>query len=274
MRWAALLFLCSCANPLLNLRATKLVDQRYELHSTNLESPDSQAVQHALDLATPALERWKGIPSKVIVYVVPTHDDLEVAVSRRGFSWLKAWSRFDDVIIQAPSTWRADPAVLDRLVLHELTHCLLFQRSGTAQNWVKKDIPLWFREGMAIHTAQQQREYPGLEDIAKWLDGNPELDVFANADRLSVSQSGLVYGFSLYAFAFLVQRFGDAKVLELMRVMQEGKTFAEAFTPVLATSQSGFEADFLAYLKFRGFRVNGRTVPMRLQKIDPRPDGH
>ena len=283
MRWLPLLLLAGCASPLAQLRSEARIDERTVLRATDVHDADAQAIAEALHHTEEPLARWGGLPETVTVYVVPTHDDLELAVHRRGFSWLRAWSRRDDVIFQAPSTWHARPDVLQKLVVHELTHCLLFQRTGSATDWTERDIPLWFREGMAIQTARQQGQYPGLEDVARWLDATPQLDVFADGDRLSLAQAALVYAFSLHAFAFLQGREGDAKITEFLAAMAQGKTFAESFEPVFGTALAQFQSDFLTFLKFRAFRFNGRSVPghhidlqeaiknRSRQEIDPRP---
>lgn len=279
MRFAPflLLIVAGCVSPLAALRSERALDPHTSLRARDANSPDAQRIANAVEHAQAPLERWGGLIDQVTVFVVPTHDELETAVHRRGFSWLRAWSRRNEVIFQAPSSWHAPDVTLEKLVLHELTHCLLFQRTGTADDWTERDIPLWFREGMAVQTAGQQQQYPGLEDVARWLEADPSLDVFNDGDRLSLAQSPQVYAFSLYAFAFLQQRHGDAKIIELMQAMGTGRTFAEVFGSTFGTGLSQFEADFLGYLKFRAFRGTGRTVPIKrpdLQQLllEPRRD--
>src|SRR6185295_2154512 len=55
---------------------------------------------------------------------------------------------------------RPVPADVDELMLHELTHCVMYQRSASAADWSRKRIPLWFREGMASVTASQSYRWP------------------------------------------------------------------------------------------------------------------
>ena len=61
------------------------------------------------------------------------------------------------------------PGQVAELLTHELTHCLMYQRSATADSWPYKGIPLWFREGMASVTAHQGYRRPHDEDIARYL---------------------------------------------------------------------------------------------------------
>ncbi|MFZ5443263.1 MAG: hypothetical protein ACOZQL_24865 [Myxococcota bacterium] len=261
---ALLVVLAGCVSPLTNLRSQRPIEleqARFELRSDGTIEGDVARIEAAVRRAPEGLARWKGLLEPVTVFVVSDHDTLERAVHRRGYGWLRAWARFDDVIFQAPSTWTTSDDVVGELVLHELTHCLLFQRSGTRETWIEKSIPLWFREGMAVVTAKQQRLYPGLEDTALWLEREPGLDVFADGESLSATKYLEVYGFALHAFTFLERRFGDAKILEVLAAMRAGDDFPSAFQRTLGTPVTSFQRDFLNYLRWRAFRSNNRTLP-------------
>lgn len=254
--------LAGCVGPLGSLRVEKplTVDSaRFSIRSDG--RTDVTPIEHALAEAPAGLAKWGGLEAPVTVYVVGTHDDLEAAVHRRGFGWLRAWARYDDVVFQAPSTWTTNAEVVDELVLHELTHCLLFQRTGTADTWKEKKIPLWFREGMAVVTARQQRLYPSLEDAAHWVETHPESDVFLDGDALSADHYLEVYGFSLHAFTFLERRYGSAKLMKLFSLMREGADFTTGFAAAMGTPLENFQRDFSSYLRLRAFRGTGRTIP-------------
>ncbi len=276
MKWLApLLLLAGCAGPLGALRVVtplKVGDQAFTLRSTPEASADTHRIKSALAKATPGLKRWGGLKEPVTVFIVDSHAELESAVRRHGFTWLRAWGRYDDVIFQAPSTWTTKDEFVEQLVLHELTHCLLFQRSGTRDTWYLKNIPLWFREGMAIFTAGQAKLYPSLEDSARWLQQNPTLDAFRNGEELSEAQSTEVYGLGLHAFEFLLRRYGEAHLNALMSTMREGGDFEAAFDTVVGISVERFQKDFENYLRLRAFRGGGRrrfSVPPT--EAAPRP---
>lgn len=255
-----------CAGPLGALRVQTPVafdGNRFTLRTDGSIPQDVARVQAALAKATAPLTRWGGLEAPVTVYVVSTHDDLEAAVHRRGYGWLRAWARYDEVIVQAPSTWTERDEVLNELVVHELTHCLLFQRSGTRESWRDKQIPLWFREGMAILTAKQAYLYPSLEDSALWLQRNPTFDPFADGEALSAEHASEVYGIALHAFAFLERRYGAPRLEALMATMREGAGFERAFDRAVGIAPAVFLKDFGNYLRLRAFRGSGRTVPLR-----------
>ena len=264
--WLFAFTLAGCAGPLgaLKVQTPLLLEgQSFVLRSHETSPPaDAAQVAQAIAKASSGLARWGGLSEPVTVFVVKNHDDLETAVRRSGFSWLRAWGRYDEVIFQTPSTWTTKEDFVNQLVLHELTHCLLFQRSGTRATWFLKDIPLWFREGMAVATAGPAGLYPSLEDSALWLQRNPTLDAFKNGEALSEGQSSAVYGVALHAFTYLVEKHGEPCVEALMAAMRGGSNFDQAFNEVIGVPVEKFQKDFEAWLTLRNFR-RSPTSPHR-----------
>ena len=258
--WLPLVVFTGCS-PLSKLVVARPVSDRYELRTDGHHESDASRVEAAVKAAHEGLARWGGLPEPVTIYLVGTHGELERAVGRVGYDWLRAWTRRNDVIFQAPSTWNASDEALNKLMLHELTHALLFQRSGGATSWAFKNIPLWFREGMAIANAGQQGQYPSLEDTTLWLSKHPDLDAFADGEALSKSQSAEIYGFALHAFEYLEERVGHEQVLAFIDAMHDASDFAAAFEPTLGLALETFQSDFLAFLKKRSFRDARRLIP-------------
>ncbi len=272
--WVVVLSLAAfgCVTPLSSLTRVSTVSTtaaRFELKTEPTATEDEARVRGALERSVAKLERWGSLAVAVTVRIAPTHAELERAVGRRGYDWLRAWARYDDLIVQSPGSWAGTDRDVDELIVHELTHCLLFQRSGTSKNWDSKQIPLWFREGMATVTADQGLRFPSLEDLADWLQRNSGLDVFGDAEQLSKEAYGQIYGTSFHAMRFLLKRVGDKAIVDMMAAMQQGDDFEGAFTRASGTTPKRFEADFLNYLRFRGFRGFGLKVRPRLR---PGPD--
>lgn len=265
MKHALLLLLVAltgCVSPLRNLRDERALDAEGATFTikSNGQPQDVARVERALQKAPKELARWGTLRVPVTVYVVPNHAELETAVGRPGFGWLRAWARYDDVIFQAPSTW-ANDGLLEELVIHELTHCTLFQATGDADTWEARRIPLWFREGMAISTARQHHRYPSLEDSARWLEEHPQLDPFEDGERLSHLHSAEVYGVAVHAFDFLVEHHSETTIRKMFEVMRGGKEFELAFTEALGLPPKAFEQAFRAYMKARRFRDENKSVP-------------
>lgn len=252
-----------CVTPLSSLTRTtalKTASASFELKSEPLATADEARVQGALERAAPKLDRWGGLAARVTVKIAPSHDHLERAVGRTGYDWLRAWAMYGELILQSPATWATADADLEELLVHELTHCLLFQRSGTEATWAAKQIPLWLREGMAVVSADQGLRFPSLEDLAGWLEQHPSADVFGDADALSKTAYAQIYGLSYHAMRFFLRRHQERALKETMSLMREGDDFEGAFTRAVGLTPRRFQSDFLNFVRFRAFRGFGLKV--------------
>jgi hypothetical protein len=230
--------------------------------------------------AVPRTARWGGLEAPITITIHPTHEALEQAVHRTGFAWLRAWARWDTIDLQSPPTWRlfgaSDEAVAE-LLAHELTHCAMYQHAAADQwSWSYKGIPLWFREGMASLTAEQGYRRGGPEDLWRFYeqgiagagggDSGPgsrarlaegrgnEGDPLADPEPLYQERSEVVYGAAHHAFVFLLQRYGEARVIRLLERMRAGATFTVAFQDVMGLTETEYLDDFRRYLVLQGWR--------------------
>ncbi len=261
-----MLLLCSgCLLPLAGLRQrTSLTTEAgpFEVSSDPNEEVELHRLERAISAASKNLVRWGTLDQRVNFYLLPSHLRLASAVGRYGYDWLHAWARYDEVYFQSPASW-GDPvsdADVNELVLHELTHCLMYQRAATRQTWVDKQIPLWFREGMATWTASQGDRFPSLEDLARFYENNPDSDPIEKPDPLYKDNNAIVYSAAYHAFAFLIRRSSQAAVVRLLDSMHEGRTFPQAFSFVTGITAQAFAAEFRHYIVWRGFRGDGRRV--------------
>jgi hypothetical protein len=229
----------------------------FELAYARGDEPSRAELERAIRAASPKLARWGAMRVPVRVAILPSHEALEAVVNRRDYDWLRAWARYDEIFVQAPSTWSlggANPADVDELMLHELTHCLMYQRSAGGEDWMRKRIPLWFREGMASVTANQGYRWGALEDLARFYDEAPAKDPVAEPEALYQGQNEVVYGAAHHAFAFLIQRYGQEAVERVMEGMARGTTFPDAFQQAIGIPARVFVQDFKRYVRLRGFR--------------------
>jgi hypothetical protein len=224
---------------------------------------DATRIQQAVDEALPRLARWGTLRETVTIKVMPNHKALTNAVQQRELGWLRAWSRYDEVLVQAPSTWGlvgASQPQINELLIHELTHSLMYQLAADRLGWSRKQIPLWFREGMASYTAEQSYRWVTLEEIARHLERFPKSDPVRRPTELYREDSNLVYGVAHHAFSFLVRRYGEDAVRALLAEMRGGKDFPDAFQSVIGVPADTYVADFTRYVRWRGFR-SGRLSP-------------
>lgn len=282
-RWnSALAFVCmmvlaGCASPLSGLKERSTLTTSAGPFSVEFATGDesgARKVRHAIEKASPQISRWSGLRDNVQVRVMPTHELLEDAVNRQGYAWLRAWARYDEVFIQTPRTWSlfgASQSDVDELMLHELTHCVMYQAAATRTNWTRKQIPLWFREGMASFTARQAYRWPSLEDVARYYDADPTRDPVGDPEALYQKDNDIVYASAHHAFTFLVKRYGEDRVREVLRNMASGNTFPEAFEGANGVTPEIFTSDFKRYVRLRGFRGGRKLRPPAPPALIVRP---
>lgn len=237
----------------------------------------AQDVRRALEVAAARVERWGGLRQPVTVYLHPTHGGLEAEAQRPGYDWLHAWARYDTVDLQSPRTWEWRPVRLRRIeevLTHELTHCAMYQLAGDAQSWTGKQIPRWFAEGLASVTAGQGRDHAGLEALSAFYRAElPAADAAARAptraafvalalpgdpladlEPVSRAQYELVYGAAHHAVTFLLARYGERRVGEVLRLMGAGRRFPTAFRQAIGLGEDEFTAEFRRYVAWEGWR--------------------
>lgn len=248
---ASTLFLIACATgrPLSTARETPLAAEvqapglLFEVLYTRPDASEVARIQRGLLTIGPRLSRWGTFRSGVYIRVYPDHDSLEAAVDRRGYPWLRAWAFGDEVLLESPRSWGPAPdGELDELLLHELTHSLMYQLiQPESSQWPAEEPPLWFREGMASVTAGQGHRRLSPDDLSRWLGAHPGADVLNPPAELYRTEKEAVYGAAHRAFDLLVRLHGDEKVRELLRGVSAGAKFADAFHAATGESLGAFE---------------------------------
>jgi hypothetical protein len=270
----SLVFWAACA-PRIALPYSQTVQTAAGPFRIDFGTDDAQAagvVTDAVDRAATTLQRWGTLREPVTLVLLPSHQALEDALARHGYPWLRAWARYDEVLLQSPRTWGEDPSPADvrELVLHELTHCLMYQLSSDRAHWEDQDTPLWFREGMAAVTANQGLRWMALPELAALYAQHPEEDLVARPGdpyeprtelwhRL-LTRIGLlepdryteIYAAAYHAFVFLDQRKGDEGIRALLARLRGGDRFDQAFSTAMGTTPDAFAADFRRYVLSSG----------------------
>lgn len=250
-----------CAGPLAHLRQSGSAPM--DGVAVTLREPEGSTqtalLLEALTRATPAVRRWGGLQQPVTLHVVPDHPRFERALGRHEPS-LKAWARYDEILLESPAAWGADAERLALLLAHELTHCVTFQRLGGRDDWQRRPLPFWFREGLATVTAGQGVELPTLEELAGWLRTKDE-HVFDDAEALARTEYRGAYGLAHQTLTFLLRRAGDGAVPQILAAMAQGATFDAAFQLATGSAREDFERDARNYIRLRGFR--GYGLPLK-----------
>jgi hypothetical protein len=247
-----------------------------ELGTFYLEYPPTKAegaamLRAAIEKASPRLARWGRLQEPVTVRLHPNHRALAEAARRSDQAWLRAWARYNIVDVQSPDTWRplqASQRDLDELLLHELTHTVMYQVAADQGGWRQKKIPAWFREGMASYTAEQAYRWPTLEQLARTLEANPTWEPLLRPEPLYRDQQAVAYSAAHHAFTFLVNRYGEDTVRALLQEMSRGPDFPVAFMATVGLPPETFLRDFSRYLRLRGF-MGGRLLRRPQQRQSP-----
>ncbi len=235
---------------------------RFHLVYPAEEAESARLVAEALRLAAPKAARFAALRLPVTVTLHSTQESLEAAAGRSGYGWLRAWARYAAIELKSPRAWTLLGAERDEvavLLAHELTHCAMYQTAGSDWTWAFTDPPLWFREGMASVSADEGYKRVGLRTLrAFYAEGGrpdaarPQGDPLTNPEPLLVSQPDLVYSAAHHAFAFLLRRYGEERVRNVLRQMSTGRSFAAAFKEAIGIEAAAFEAEFRRYVAWRG----------------------
>ena len=148
-------------------------------------------------------------------------------------------------------------------MLHELTHCLLFQRTGTRDTWKDRaESPCGSAKAWPSPPPTRHTCTPAWKTARSGCSGSPPSIRFADGEALSANKSSEVYGVALHAFSFLQSRYGAARLEQLMEAMRQGDDFEGAFEQEARDQVKVFQRDFENYLKLRAFRGSRRSVPL------------
>jgi hypothetical protein len=243
-------------------------DAHFVLAFQEIDAQEAEKISVALPSVLARLHRWGSFDVPVTIHIHPSHESLEAAVSHEGYPWLRAWARFDTIDLQSPRTWSltgASSAQVSELLTHELTHCLMYQRSSSAWTWPFKGTPLWFREGMASVTAEQGYRRSSPRTIRDWMKAHPDRDPVGKGDALYQSEPDIVYGSAHRAFEYLIERHGAAVVTSILAEMKRGAGFGEAFRRSTTVAVSSFEQQFLQFILAGGWRANANLAPLGAQ---------
>ncbi len=194
--------------------------------------------------------RWGTLSRPVIVTVYPNHLELEKAVQRRGYPWLKAWATADGISLQSPRSWPLlKEEHLFQLMAHELTHVVHYQTAGiTGLEGARKD-PFWFGEGLASFTAGQDAGRYDAKTLLRKLKWHRDFDPLSPTPEDIRVRQKLSYSSAHHLVGYLIGNFGDQAVRKLLARMAAGESFRRAFERTYALSPERFRDRWLQWLE-------------------------
>ncbi len=167
---------------------------------------------------------------------------------------LKAVAGLERLTLLAPDCWGSPPAPmeLERTLLHELAHVLMFQRCAPPSSTREVHLPTWFREGMATVVAEGTPSPGGRRPLAD----HPALDDLLDAgapliDRYPVA----AYAVATLAFQNWLERFGSRRLSALCRAMRGGHSFDAAHARACAMPVATWTAQWVADVRREASRT-------------------
>jgi hypothetical protein len=191
-------------------------------------------------------QKFGHFPSKTIVVVLHTKSKFQSATG----SPVWADGLFDPVLgrIQIPvQEALADRAWLTHVLRHEFVHALLHDQLGPAGS----AIPTWLNEGLAMELSGDR--WSDLDQIVKQeftLIPLPALE--GGWGGLSSDVATVAYLEANSAVHFLIDRYGMARVRELLAHLKARQTLSSAMQSQLSLSYEQFQARWVSQLQEHG----------------------
>lgn len=270
--WAAVLLAACLPRPGGQPRVAEALEidgHRFEIVRGPGDDDTAALVADALREGLERVRRFAPLRAPVTVTIHATHDGLQGVAGTEDRDWLRAWARWDTIDVQSPHSWAGavDPSRVRELVMHELTHCAMYQASGSEWFWGVKGIPFWFAEGMASAVAEPDRWRLSARDLAELYERAdaassrrrqpgapiPGGDPLSHAETYLADRSDIAYGAARLAFDFLVERYGDERVRGVLRRMGDGRRFESSFREATGLEPEELLSDFRRYLAWGGW---------------------
>jgi hypothetical protein len=177
------------------------------------------------------------VEDKIRVYVYASSAEMQSAtLFAPDWSGGLAFSDFNAVLTAI------DPLELDwgrRVVSHELAHVVIGRYTFSCI----ENLPIWLNEGLAMRTEGEQRDYYAvlLQDAIDndTLQSVRELgEIFSNAP----AKASLAYAQSYSLVSFIIDQFGQEKLLSLLDAFRDGTPEDRALMEVYGLDRDGLEA--------------------------------
>jgi hypothetical protein len=202
---------------------------------------DSPFAQNLIDAGEEALGRLLQmtgveIDNKLRLYIYANSDEMQSAtLFAPDWSGGLAFAEHSTVLAAI------DPASLDwgkRVVAHELTHVIIGRYTFSCI----ESMPIWFNEGLAMNTEGELEDYYKvlLEDAINEddLQSVRELgEIFSN----DPTRARLAYAQSYSLVSFLIDEYGQEKMLSLLDAFRDGTPEDQALLNAIGLDRDGLE---------------------------------
>jgi hypothetical protein len=151
---------------------------------------------------------------------------------------------------------------VEELVLHELAHIVFDEAVANPYGYP----PRWLNEGLAVYLAKGYSDGDRAQvESAAGAGSIIPLEALGGQFPTRPGRFGLAYAESVSAVAYLVERYGEDGLVELITSFADGTTLDEAFVAATGASFADFEDAWLAALGTE------RPEPYGPQPAEPGP---
>ncbi|MCJ7670384.1 MAG: peptidase MA family metallohydrolase [Dehalococcoidia bacterium] len=199
------------------------------------------ACQEGLARLTQDIGAYPERPIKIYIYA--SNNDLKGAmISSNEWSGGVAFTDFGIIAISI------SPSELDwgkRALVHELTHLVVRQTTFSPYG----QLPLWLDEGLATYNEGELDPFlrPYLEEA---ILGDELISVRSLCSPFSAysEKAYLSYAQSYSLVEYLLDNYGQDKMLDLLALLKQGSTYDEALTEVYGFDMDGLDGRWRATL--------------------------
>lgn len=193
---------------------------------------------------TRLIEEIGAYPTRPIeIYIYASTDDLRGAmVFPQEWTGGVAYTEFSTIAIGI------SPATLDwgkRALVHELTHLVVHQATYGPYG----RLPTWLDEGLAMYN-EGELEPNFWSRLQKAISDDELISVRSLCSPFSAQadMAYLSYAQSYSLVAYLLDNHGQDRMLELLAVLQQGRTYDDALVEVYGFDIDGLDASWRATL--------------------------
>ena len=231
------------------LQTTAVPGKPVTIQHLDSEEPWMPLIVGSIEEGLATASRWGSLRSPIVVVVYPTDAALRRAVHKEELVYLKAWATDRDLALVSPRTLGQRTESFRQLLVHELTHVVHYQTAAIPAKVTKWKDPLWFREGLAIWTANQASWYPDDAQVKHFLDQYRDFDPLDVTDRYLEERQPLVYATAYSMVAALIGAHGEDAIRRFLAQLARSPSFDAAFQSTFGRSPAAFRDAWRAGLR-------------------------
>jgi hypothetical protein len=198
----------------------------------------------AKDALKRLVEQTGAAPEKPVrLYIYAGATDLRGAmINPQGWTGGVNYARYSIIVIGIA------PGDLDwgvSAIAHELTHQIIDQVTSNPYG----GLPTWLDEGLAVHNEDPPaQDYPGMVARAAAARGLITVRSLASPFSAYGDAAYLSYAESYSIIDYLINHYGEPKMLELLRRFRAGETYDRAIEKVYGLDTDGLNSAWQASL--------------------------